>query len=267
MSLYVYQKQEPSLEPIPETPPSPQTSFLTQFMSHFHLIPTVLSGIGLALMAFVVWPILSYEITNSRSISATTESGLLNPAVEVSASEEQQISAPKIVSDLDYTKAGNWFPQATITNSLSSASNGPDQYTLSIPKLRIEDALVSIVSDDLSQHLIQYPETSLPGKLGSPVIFGHSILPQFYNPKNYLSIFSLLPELEKDDSIIVKYDNTIYTYIVSEKEEVFPEDLWILQQQYDQKRLKLVTCVPPGLKTRRLVVTAILSNNDSSLNP
>ena len=124
--------------------------------------------------------------------------------------------------------------------------------------MRIENALVRSDSLDLSQSLIHYPDTAKPGQLGSGVIFGHSILPQFYNPKNYMSIFSLLPTLQSGDLIYVAYDQVTYTYQVSDKVEVYPSDLSPLQQQFDDRRLKLVTCVPPGLKARRLVVTATL---------
>jgi sortase (surface protein transpeptidase) len=45
---------------------------------------------------------------------------------------------------------------------------------------------------------------------------------------------------------------------VQEKTEDKPTDVYILNQQYDAARLKLVTCTPEGTYLRRGVVTAQL---------
>jgi sortase (surface protein transpeptidase) len=39
---------------------------------------------------------------------------------------------------------------------------------------------------------------------------------------------------------------------------VKPEDVFILEQNYEEKTLKLVTCVPEGTYLRRGVITATL---------
>ena len=133
-----------------------------------------------------------------------------------------------------------------------------DYYTITIPKLKIENATVAIGGEDLSQHIIQYPGTALPGKRGNAALFGHSTLPIFYNPKNYISIFSLLPTLRKGDQIFVNYDGISYTYQVEEMFEVKPTDIQVLDQDSSDSFLTLVTCVPPGDPTlpRRLIVRA-----------
>ena len=48
----------------------------------------------------------------------------------------------------------------------------------------------------------------------------------------------------------------IYRYQVEKMVEVSPEDVSVLEQQYDRERLSLITCVPPGTYLRRLVVRA-----------
>lgn len=266
MSLYIYQKAQTNsaLPPTPQhsiTPPPPTTSTPKPAQpprSLLSLLPLGTSITGLVLILSVAWPIVYYEILGNQTSPPTTSTGLLNPLAD-SSSLAAFAAAPKIVGSLDYTHASNWFPSSPPTTQVVRPT-GPNTYTLSIPKLNIENAQVIIGSDDLSKSLIHYTETALPGQLGSPVIFGHSILPQFYNPKNYMSIFSTLPTLEKDDQIIVEYDGITYTYSVIEKQEVMPEDLWVLEQRYDSKKIKLITCVPPGLKTKRLVVTAELQS-------
>jgi len=117
---------------------------------------------------------------------------------------------------------------------------------------------VAIGGEDLSKSLIQYPGTATPGKRGNAVIFGHSILPIFYNPKDYLAIFSTLPTLKKGDEILVSYDGVSYKYLVEDMFEVLPTDIEVLEQNTSDSFLSLITCVPPGdpRKPRRLVVRA-----------
>ena len=64
--------------------------------------------------------------------------------------------------------------------------------------------------------------------------------------------------LKNGDEIFVTHEGVKYTYIVQEKTEVKPTDVYILAQQYDAARLKLVTCTPEGTYLRRGVVTAQL---------
>lgn len=255
MALYYYVKREVPLEPPPQAEVLPRKVIFS-----FRLLPTLTSVIGLSLVVSVLWPIFSYELisANPEDQVVRTAAGLLNPLVE-EVNPAYATSGPRVVGAVDYTRASNWFNNFSPQTAFAG-EQGPTTYTLSIPKLRIDEAEVLIDGDDLSRNLVQYTGTANPGQLGSPVIFGHSILPQFYNPKNYISIFSLLPTLKEGDPIIVKYDGITYTYRVIGKEEVYPDNVSVLEQSYDDKLLKLITCVPPGLKTRRLVVTARLTS-------
>lgn len=253
MPLVVYEKAIPKVPEVQPEVPKRQVVFT------FRLLPAFFSVVGLSLVVSVVWPVLSYELASQNLPVVKTAAGLLNPVIDqpqTALADEQ----PQVIKSVDYTKMSNWFPSAPkpVVNTLF---NAPKTYTLSIPKLGIENATVAVDSEDLSAHLGQYPGTANPGELGSPVVFGHSVLPQFFNPKNYMTIFSLLPTLENGDQIIVNYDNVTYTYVVSNKTEVYPDNVTPLVQVYDSKKIKLVTCVPPGLKIRRLVVTADLAKN------
>lgn len=198
----------------------------------------LISGIsGLTILISSVWPIIEYQLTDARSYKT-----LLSPlAVEKKA---------------DFTKASNWFPEAENTKPLVDSK--VSFYTVSIPKLKIEKAIVSIGGEDLSKNLVQYPGTALPGKNGNAVIFGHSILPIFYNPKNYMAIFSTLPTLKEGDDIFVNYDGIDYKFEVEELFEIYPTDIQILEQNPSDSFLTLVTCTPPGdpRNPKRLIVRA-----------
>ena len=217
-------------------------------------VASVISAVfGLGLLSSVLFPIVSYE-----SASRVKYPTLLNPLVEDS-------SQPSLES-YDLTRASNWFADGAKKEEFAVANIS--YYTLSIPKLGIENASVAIGGEDLSKSLIQYPGTALPGKRGNTVIFGHSILPQFYNPKNYMAIFSTLPTMEKGDEVFIEYDGVSYKYQVFEMFEVLPTNLDVLKQGQADSTISLITCVPPGhpLKPRRLIVSAKIVPFDVSPN-
>lgn len=225
-------------------------------------IPTLVSALGLAILAGVAYPVVSYQF-NGFHLFNLPDSGLLSPVYY--QSQANNTGEPVVVQGLDFTKASSWFPGTPQNDLFSSkktfAANVPDFYTLSIPSLGIFDANVALRDEDLAQHLVQYPQTALPGQIGSPVIFGHSTLPQFFDPKKYTTIFSTLPKVKLGSDIFVKFDSTEYTYRIVKTYEVKPNELWVLQQQYSDKTIKLITCVPPGTTLRRLVVEADLIQN------
>ena len=115
-------------------------------------------------------------------------------------------------------------------------------------------------TDDLSKSLIQWGGATLPGQRGTVIIFGHSILPQFFNPQDYKSIFSTLHTLEKGDKILIGLDGIEYQYQIFGMEIIDPSDVSLLEQKTDDAYLYLITCTPPGTYWKRLVVKAKLKN-------
>lgn len=208
-------------------------------------LAAVISGIsGLAILISAVWPIIEYQLTDAKAYTT-----LLSPL----SAETSPLDTGK---KADFTKASNWFPGATQKNE--TVDTKVSFYTVSIPKLKIENAVVAIGGEDLTKSLVQYPGTALPGKNGNAVIFGHSVLPIFYNPKNYTSIFSTIPTLKNGDEIFINYDGVSYKFKVEELFEIYPTDIQILEQNPTDSFITLVTCVPPGdpRNPKRLIVRA-----------
>ncbi|AKM79750.1 MAG: Sortase family protein [Candidatus Beckwithbacteria bacterium GW2011_GWB1_47_15] len=227
------------------------------------LLPTIMMTVGASLIISVGYPIVSYELT--AFVRQTRRPQILSPVPDEALSEARGYISPQpanpisddqrvLASSVDYTNIDSWFNFARPQEITSNITD----YTISIPKLRIKDALVTIGGRDLDKSLIHYGGTANPGEVGNPVIFGHSILPQFYDPENYISIFSLLPTLRPGDEIMVKFDGIIYTYQVTDYYEVSPDEIDILEQRFDKKELTLVTCVPPGTYLRRGIIKAQL---------
>lgn len=218
---------------------------------------------GVAILSWSLWPIVSFIILTapqlSEAIVSPVQEGFIGETRAAASILSPIVSAasevPGVASGgVDYTNANIWFPGNPQKKTVSSVT----AYTLSIPKLDIKDAYVIISGDDLNKSLIHYGGTGLPGQYGTAVIFGHSVLPQFYNPNNYKTIFSTIPTLKNGDEIFIRFDGVQYTYVVFDMIVTEPSNLTPLEQRFDDSYLTLVTCVPPGTYWKRLNVRARL---------
>ena len=135
-------------------------------------LPSLFLTGGVLLLFLVVWPILTFEFFLGSKLKTEIVSPL--------AFQPQVLGV-----QTDLTLANNWFPGVLPKITASKITS----YTLSIPKLGIKDAVVVNNDEDLSKHLVQWGGTGNPGEPGSTVIFGHSVLPVFFDSKNYTTIF------------------------------------------------------------------------------
>ncbi|HUW21299.1 MAG TPA: sortase [Candidatus Bathyarchaeia archaeon] len=241
MALYCYVKSSP--RQIPRITRLPPRDGQSRFLSGF------LISLGIFVVILVLSSIGVYQIrTRSRFDKKMPLFSPIPRSVVLGESEVDSNSA-------DYTNPHQWFssaPPMPLRNSKIT------HYNLSIPVLGIYQAIVEIGGEDLGKSMVHYPGTSLPGQRGSAVLFCHSVLPQFFNPKNYKTICSTLPALEIGDEIIVYFDGIEYHYQVFKMTEVQPTDISVLEQDMTGEYLSMITCVPPGTYLRRLVVKARL---------
>src|SRR5579862_1381781 len=146
------------------------------------------------------------------------------------------------------------YKQVGVTEQLSN-------YYISIPSLGIEDAYVSTLDNNVNLHLIHFPGTALPPNVGNAAIFGHSTLPQWFDPHNPHAIFATALDTKIGDSIIVTIGDKQYTYNVISMTIVAADDTSYLAQDSDGSYLSLITCTPPGTTWRRLVIKAKLASH------
>lgn len=211
---------------------------------------------GISLLIWVLFPILIFEIFYSPKFGV-----LVQPVPGTFFTDSIVNNLPQVLGSqsIDYTKASVWFPKASNLKLTALPAFSITSYTLDIPKLGIEKALVMVGGDDLTKSLIHFTGP-LPANNGNPVIFGHSTLLWLYNPQDYKSIFSRLPDLNKDDNIQVTVDNIIYYYKVFEMKIISPDNLSVLEQNNDHAYITLVTCVPQGTYLKRFIVRGRLEN-------
>ncbi len=117
---------------------------------------------------------------------------------------------------------------------------------VTIPKINL-DAVV--VEGTGHKQLLLGPghmtDTAAPGEIGNSVITAHRD-----------TFFRHIYELNKGDQIEVRRNGKLFTYEVTGKKVVQPEDMSVIRQSQD-KRLTLITCYPTyyiGPAPERLVV-------------
>jgi sortase A len=90
-----------------------------------------------------------------------------------------------------------------------------------------------------------------PGQNGNMVLSGHISSP------NEGAIFHHLPDLKVGEGVIVGTEERQYLYRVVDTKTVTPDEVSVLDQTPDPT-VTLITCVPDGIYSHRLVVTARL---------
>lgn len=200
------------------------------------IIPLLFLIVGFFLIWQVTAPIVAYRIWERQNIRPDTV--LVSPVTSSSnilgVSIQNSDNFPAIVSSADRTeKPGYNFFELTVT------------------RLKIESVKVLVDSNDLSSGPVHLPGSALPGERGNVFVSGHSGIKG--------AIFAKLADLKKDDSIIIEVKGVEFRYRVIGMKVVDPDDLSVVSPPDQQNRyLSLMTCVPPGLNIKRLVVLAKL---------
>lgn len=207
---------------------------------------------GFCIVFYVFFPLISWQVYFAPIFNAQDVAIPIPKTTVITQNDLGSLvsQASNNLRGVDYTNAKNWFPDfASVTNDTKTPS-----YVLSIPKLGIKKASVSTTDYDLGKHLVNYPGTALPPKMGNAVIFGHSTLPQLFNNNDYKTIFATLYKLQVGDEIFADIASISYKYKVASITVVDPDDTSLLAQQYDDSYITLITCTPPGTTWKRLVV-------------
>lgn len=231
---------------------TPTTVLALKRRKIFKFLSFFLVGSGISLLFYVVFPLLSWQLFYLPSLAS---GNILSPIPKAIVLKQSSLSVladatRRVPFGVNLTYASNWFPTGNPKSAISK------EYLLSIAKLGIANAKVIVGADDLSKSLIHYGGSSLPGEYGNAVIFGHSVLPQFFNAQNYKTIFSTLHTLKLGDTITVVSDRVTYAYTVFDLSIVDASDISVLEQSYDNSYLTVITCTPPGTYWKRLIVKA-----------
>jgi sortase A len=203
-------------------------------------------GIGVFILMQVVLPFLEFK------------------SWELFAFEEETVLANPLSGDGTGLVSGvsieehDAFP-AFISNTVSPANLPYKEFKVSIPKIKLDNIVAKVWSNDFEKTLAQLPGSALPGEKGNVFITGHSSLPQPMGDRH--AWFVNLPNLKKGDNVYLNAAGQQFTYIVEGLKIVDPKDTSVLNPPDSRGRyLTLMTCVPPGFNTKRLIVLAKLKS-------
>jgi sortase A len=149
-----------------------------------------------------------------------------------------------------------WQRQAATVSVPGQAPISPDQLLtrLEIPKIQMDAIVVEGASRrELSEGPGHMKQTAQPGETGNAVITAHRD-----------TFFRHIYELSKGDQIKVRRSGRIFTYEVTGKRIVMPEDVSVIKPTNDPQ-LTLITCYPTyyiGPAPKRLVVFSKLVDSD-----
>lgn len=220
--------------------------------------------LGMILLLYFFFPLLSYQVYLSSAYASSHIEAPLPQRMVLSQSASIGNLFESGISNVttDYRDARNWFSKATANKPVDRPEEERiKEYSLSIPSQQIIKAKVSAVDFDLSKHLVQYFSTSKnPTDRGTSVIFGHSTLPQWFNPDDYTTIFAHMHKIKNDDEIIITVEGKDYRYKVFSISILESNDPNIFSQSFDNSYITIITCTPPGTTWKRLVVRASLQN-------
>ncbi|MBP9716549.1 MAG: sortase [Candidatus Levybacteria bacterium] len=207
---------------------------------------------GAILFAYTFFPLLSWQIYFAPAFaSQKIQAPIPNQTVISPTNLGTLIENATRSMNRDYTNAYNWYPGAE-----AQKSNNVATYKISFPKIGIADAEVSNKDTDLTRHMVQFNSDTLPGKDGNSVIFGHSTLPQLYDPNNYKTVLANAYKLEVGDEINTEVNGAKHKYKIISITVVEPTDTSVLAQNFTDSFLTIITCTPPGTIWKRLIIKA-----------
>lgn len=209
-----------------------------------------ISLVGFLSILFAIWPYLVWQVTTIPKLTAKIDLVPI-PQSQVLSATTILSSSVQIVEDPD---GFSYF-----TTDYKPQEKHPEEFFITIPKLKIEKARAKVDSIRFDQNLAHFAGTAIPGEVGNAFVTGHSVLPQFASPKNYRAIFTKLSDLEIGDKVYVEIEGKTLQFIVQYAKIVDPKDFSVLSPiSQNGRNLTLMTCVPPGTNLKRLVVITSL---------
>ncbi len=212
---------------------------------------------GLVLGMYTFFPLISYELYIKPAFASQNFAAPIPQKTILTEDYIQSLFKNTATSlrSLGSNNSQGWMPTTYKEMEIASQLSN---YFISIPKLGITNANVSTIDNNVDEHLVHFAGTNLPPNQGNAAIFGHSTLPQWFDPTDYKAIFATAHTLVVGDAINVTINNQIYTYKIVNISIVEPEQTNYFEQNTDGSYLTIVTCTPPGTIWKRLLIKAKL---------
>lgn len=224
---------------------------------------------GLISLGYSVYPYASAAFYNSGA-------AVVEKTVITSNNSDSDVLGVTANGSLSSTYVSNLYKNLSTTNKqldLSDSKLFPElanktgQMSISIERLGLKNTPIKINVNSLNEkdylpvlenELAHFKGSSLPDYPGNTFIYGHSTneLLARYNPHQPKIAFTFLNNLEIGDSISITLDGQTYNYSVQKSKIVEPDDVSPILSKSEKKTLTLMTCWPPGVGEKRLIVIA-----------
>lgn len=193
-----------------------------------HFLPLASAAIVVAIVAF-----LQYNEQLAATVQAYVSPGAIDPQnIVVDPTADVKVSAePKLI-----------IPKINV--------NVPAVYGVGYDHNSQMKAMEKGVA-----HFAIPGANAVPGQIGNTVLSGHSSN-DLFDAGDYKFIFAQLDKLQIGDTIYANYNSVRYTYTITKKEVVLPNQVDKLTYSTDKPVMTLITCTPLGTAEKRLLVTA-----------
>lgn len=119
---------------------------------------------------------------------------------------------------------------------------------LKIEKIKFSQPILKgATQNNLNISVASVENTGRAGEIGNYAIAGH-------RNRSFGRNFNRLEEVEIEDKIVVDIGDSQFEYTVTEKLYVYPEEVWVLYSNKEDKEITLITCHPMKNPTHRLII-------------
>ncbi len=150
------------------------------------------------------------------------------------------------------------------TDEVNESAGAPTGIT--IPRIGVNAPIVigdttnpAAYKQIMKRGVALYPSTR-PGETGRSVLLGHSA-PPGWPGRNYQGVFSAAGNLESGDTVRITTENGRLTYRVTRKEILHRGEELPPPARAGVDQLALISCWPPGIDNKRMVVYAERSDD------
>lgn len=215
------------------------------------IVGLFLTLIGISVIGYIFFPLLVWQVTLAPVFASQGVNSPIPKTTMVSPTTIKSLLTSSVSSlGTNYDNVNTWFPSLQVQQGHYAVSD----YTIAIPSIDVKDAHVSTADTDLAKHMVHLGGSTLPPEKGTAIVFGHSTLPQLFDPNNYHTILANAYRIKVGDTILVTVDHVTYTYTIFSLLVVNPDDTSVLIQHFDDSYFTLITCTPPGTVWQRLVI-------------
>src|SRR3989344_3301184 len=130
--------------------------------------------LGITAIVLAVWPAFLWQTATSQTLGEKVQNPV--PEAEIIAKNPLLLADVQVIKDSD---GFTYFITSTSKNLNSSQKSQPrpGEFFLTIPKLKIDRAIVKVDTLTFAKNLSLFPQTAIPGEVGNAFVTGHSTLP------------------------------------------------------------------------------------------